>query len=269
MRPRIGLNTSVIMPDGAPATKLRSQCNLTYVDAIVAAGGLPLLIPPYADPQLIDEILGELDGFCFIGGPDYHPEAYGGHRPRPSDELLHPRRHQFDLLLAERVLQQTQMPVLGICGGHQLLGITGGGALVQDIETEWHPVADPLLPHALSTRSAGAGEPSGFQHEVRIEAGCRLARIIGATTVQTNSYHHQALRPDRLGDQLRACAWSEDGIIEAVEGLEDDRFLLGVQWHPELHPGERAHEALFAALVDASHDRRRAAVDLPLGQVAD
>lgn len=148
--PFIGLNMSVQPPAGDDPGEAIAP--LAYVDAIAGAGGIPICIPPYQDYRQIREIITLLQGFLFIGGADYRPEHYGGH-PQPEEELMHPRRDHFDIALAGIILEETDLPVLGICGGCQLLAIARGGVLVQDIGTEWHPREGGLpLPHSRKDR---------------------------------------------------------------------------------------------------------------------
>src|SRR5262245_45334133 len=133
-RPVIGLNMAVM--EGDQPLRAKAVCHVHYLDAVVAAGGLPLLIPPLKDLALLPEMLSRVDGMVFIGGHDYDPAAYGG-RPQPAEQLVGPRRHRFDLRLATHVLERTALPVLGVCGGQQLLNIARGGGLVQDIASDW------------------------------------------------------------------------------------------------------------------------------------
>jgi putative glutamine amidotransferase len=148
--PFIGVNMSIRPPSGDDPGK--ALVPLAYIDAIEGAGGIPLCIPPYQDHRQIREIIPFLNGFLFIGGADYRPEHYGGH-PQPEEELMHPRRDHFDIALARIILEETDLPVLGICGGCQLLTIARGGALVQDIGTEWRPREGGLpLPHSRKDR---------------------------------------------------------------------------------------------------------------------
>jgi len=249
-RPGIGLNVTLIeMEDPLRA---KAACFLHYIDAIVAAGGVPVMIPPYEDSAALDRALEIVDGFCFVGGPDYDPKAYGGHAQTP-DQLVHPRRHRFDLLLAERVFARASLPVLGVCGGQQLLNIALGGALVQDITNEWSPAkGSPTLVHAASERVGTPFADNQFRHEVLIASSSRLARIVGSERLITNSYHHQAVDPQRIGRGLIATAWTADGVIEAVESADGRRFVLGVQWHPERLQNEESQRQIFSALVNAA-----------------
>jgi putative glutamine amidotransferase len=253
MRPLIGLNTTIIEPE-SPLTA-KAVCHLKYIDAVLGSGGIPIIIPPYTDASMLDAALALLDGFCLIGGPDYDPAYYGGH-PQDPKELMAPRRHNFDIMLGERLLKKSSKPVLGVCGGHQLISIIHGGKLVQDVRAEWKPTdqqATTLL-HATIYREEGQKNET-YQHEIKITPESRLAKIVGAKKIMTNSYHHQAVDPKHVGAGLRATAWAPDGIIEAIEST-DDRFLLGVQWHPERqvldHP---EHKAIFDALVTAAKNK--------------
>jgi putative glutamine amidotransferase len=251
MRPLIGLNTSLIDMDDP--LKAKAVCHFKYIDAVAAAGGIPIVVPPFTDRSMLDPILSKLDGFCLIGGPDYDPAHYSGHAQPPS-EIMHARRHQFDLWLAEHLLEKTQKPVLGVCGGHQLINISRGGALVQDIRSEWKPTVAQActLQHADSERKGTPHEGNAYRHQVKLTPGSRIAKIAGAVKILTNSYHHQSVPPDRIGKGLIATGWTSDGVIEALETTEADRFILGVQWHPERQTDEAQHLAIFAALIDAA-----------------
>jgi len=250
-RPLIGLNTSLMELEAPLSAK--AICHLKYIDAVAGAGGVPVVIPPYTDRSLLEDALRVLDGFCLIGGKDYDPAIYGGHSQAQS-ELLEPRRVTFDLWLAELLLKKTAKPVLGICGGHQLINIALGGALIQDVKSEWKPLdkqASTLL-HSSDERKGTPQADEVYRHEVRLGHTSLISQIIGSGKVVTNSYHHQAVDPKRIGDGLMASAWAPDGVIEAIELKQRDRFLLGVQWHPERQANEKEHNAIFEALVKAS-----------------
>lgn len=230
MRPRILVNCSLNDHEAATRTLM------AYCDPVHAAGGLPLIAPVFTDHDSISEALDAVAGVLLIGGPDYHPDAYDGH-PQPAGQLMDRRRHVADLLLAREVLRR-HMPVLGICGGHQLLVLARGGALVQDIPSDW--------PGAQAHTASGEFP---CQHPVAVIPGSRLHALIGST-VLVNSFHHQAARPGRTGGLL-VSATAPDGVIEALEdpGLP---FCLGVQWHPERLAATPASQALFEALVAAA-----------------
>jgi putative glutamine amidotransferase len=253
----IGLNMSLEMGNKYTGYDLRVPLN--YVDAITAAGGIPVCLPPVEDDASAASILSCLDGILFIGGDDYRPDHYGGH-PQPSNELMPERRDRFDIMLARRVLRDTNLPVLGICGGQQLICIAQGGSLIQDIKTEWPPPqGQAILPHSKTDRHGA--QKNRYRHPVRLEACSLIARIINMPAgemLPTNSSHHQAVDPNRPGLDLRATAWTADGIVEAIEPSPDSvwsrtgRFVLGVPWHPEQLQKEKPHRNLFAALVTAA-----------------
>lgn len=230
MRPRILVNCSLNDHEAATRTLV------AYCDPVHAAGGLPLISPACTDPDSIGEALDAVTGVLFIGGPDYHPDAYGG-QSQPSGQLMDRRRHDADLLLARETLRR-RLPVLGICGGLQLLVIARGGALVQDIPSSW--------PQAI----AHSGQDDGpCQHAIAVAPGSRLYALLGPS-LTVNSFHHQAARPDRCGG-LAIAATAPDGICEAVEDPAHP-CCLGVQWHPERLADMPASRALFAALVGAA-----------------
>ena len=254
MRPLIGLNTS--LSDMNDPLKAKALCHLKYIDAIAGAGGVPIVIPPYIERSMLEDVLPKLDGFCLIGGPDYDPIRYGGH-PQQPDEIMDARRNVFDLWLAAYLLENSSKPVLGICGGHQLINISLGGALIQDLRTEWKSADKQActLQHSDDERTGGTQAGNVYRHEVRVAPGSRMAAIVGGNTVLTNSYHHQAIDPARIGAGLKVTAWAPDGVIEAVEAGNNARFLLGIQWHPERQADEREHRAIFESLVAAAGGR--------------
>jgi putative glutamine amidotransferase len=226
MKPRIGLSPT-------PAThedRLVDQVNRSYVDAVVRAGGLPLILP-VLDPADADQVLQTVDGLLLTGGGDVEPLHYGA-TAVPEVHGIDPGRDAFELALVPAAAA-AGIPVLGICRGAQVLNVAMGGTLVQHLPD----VSD--RPHCLRDRS---GEPV---HDVGIEAGTRLAGLAGVDRLPVNSLHHQAV--DTLGSGLRAVAWADDGVVEAIEGVWSR--MLGVQWHPELLPGHPAHDGLFRWLV--------------------
>ena len=209
-----------------------------YCTAVRRAGGLPLLLPH--EPDLVEAYLDAIDGLIVTGGGfDIDPALFGA-------EIRHPtvttkdRRTAFELAAAQGALAR-DMPVLGICGGQQLLNVALGGTLIQHIPDE--------VPSALPHRQPNPRNEPG--HLVRILADTRLRRIAGADVLSVNSAHHQSVK--EVGSGLVVDAVAEDGVIE---GIEDPRrrFCLGVQWHPEfeLSAGDRL---IFCALVAAASGR--------------
>jgi putative glutamine amidotransferase len=231
-RPLIGLTLDAEQPGGYskyPWYALRQN----YVSAISAAGGLAVALPHEA--ELAAEYLDRLDALIVTGGAfDVDPALYGDAERHPT-VALKAARTSAELALLRGALARN-MPVLGICGGEQLLAVALGGSLIQHIPDS---VAE-ALPHEQSTSPYEPG------HSVKILPGTLLARIVGAETMQVNTSHHQAVR-----DAGRAVinAVAPDGVIEGIEDA-GRKFCLGVQWHPEylVDAGDnRIFEAFIAA----------------------
>jgi putative glutamine amidotransferase len=238
--PLIGITTSVTV-DRIPE---RACVNGTYIRAVQAAGGIPLLLTPHFTPEVQTALWQRLDGVVLTGGGDIEPAHYG--QPRhPAVADVSEARDELELALTRRAVAD-DIPLFAICRGMQVLNVALGGTLVQDIPSE-RPTA------LLHSQKAPRHEPT---HAVKVMGeGTRLGRVLGVLELQVNSMHHQAI--ERLGDGLREVAWAPDGIVEGVEMPGDDRFALGVQWHPEeLVERDQAARNLFAAVVDAARRRR-------------
>ncbi len=231
MRPVIGLSCDLAVREGRPRLELWS----TYPRAIELAGGTPLLLPATDNPGHMDEQLDLVDGLVLTGGKDYDPALYGAKR-HPKMRPVMAERQFYDLELARAAIRR-KVPLLAICGGHQLVNVVCGGDLIQH------------LPDAVEGGEMHDGKPGVLAHEVDIEPDSMLARLVKADGLQVDSTHHQAV--DRIGGGLHVAARSPDGVIEALEAR--GAFLLCVQWHPErLAADHRQHLALFEALVEAS-----------------
>jgi len=217
MKPLIGINLDIL--DGPPPIA-RVRCD--YFEAIVKAGGIPVLIPPMPNEDL-DEFLSHLGGLMLIGGLDYSPKLYGEDACQ-AVELIHHKREQFDLQLVRKAFQSRDLPFLGICAGCQALNIGLGGSLIQDIQME---LPDSAVHHVTPKDNGNGGV---HKHHIRLEEGSRLSSIYKIKALDVPSNHHQAVRT--LGQGLKAAARAEDGVIEAFED-PDRRFAVGVQWHPE------------------------------------
>jgi len=233
VRPLVGITTYAEPDVSWGAWRLPAALiPLSYVRAIDAAGGRPLLVPPVAEG--VDETLDALDGLLFSGGADVDPETYG-HEPHPETGGVRPERDRAELALLAAALER-DLPVLAVCRGSQLLNVARGGDLVQHLP---EVVGDEKHRHT----------PGVFaDHEVEVEPRSRLGAILGERT-PVKSHHHQGF--GRLGAGLVATAHAEDGTLEALED-PSRRFALGVLWHPE--EGEDA--ALFAALVEQARAYR-------------
>jgi gamma-glutamyl-gamma-aminobutyrate hydrolase PuuD len=239
-KPTIGLdcNLEVRRKEKRPRLELWHS----YTRSVERAGGVPVLLPIVVEPEDIDRQLDLIDGLVLTGGADLTPRLYGARRHRKT-RTMRRERQTYDLELARAAIRR-KLPILGICGGLQLVNVVCGGDLVQHV------------PDAVGPDDPHAG-PAGIEHEVRVEPGTRLACITGAERLTVNSYHHQAT--GRLGAGLRASARSPDGILEALEHKEDP-FVVCVQWHPERRTEDSpADLALFEALVEAAREGPEAA----------
>jgi putative glutamine amidotransferase len=205
-----------------------------YVESVVAAGGIPLLLPHH--PELIDDYVARIDGLLVIGGAfDVDPALFGA-TSRHETVVLKEGRTAFEIGITQRMLALGR-PILGICGGQQLLNVMLGGSLIQHIPDE---VENPL-PHEQPNPRTEPG------HDVIVTPGSLLHRITGQVRFPVNSAHHQAVLA--VGPGVLASAHAEDGVIEAVE-KRDAAFCLGVQWHPEYHISP-ADGLIFQAFLQA------------------
>jgi putative glutamine amidotransferase len=210
-----------------------------YTDAVLWAGGLPLMIPPVEDRSVIQAYLDQIEGVLLPGSPtDIDPAHYGAGRHEKLGRL-YPERDSTDFLLIDHA-EQKDLPLLGICFGIQSLNVYRGGTLVQDI---------PSLVARAEVHDRDNEDPDGpARHKVHLEEGSMIAGLAGKSEVEVNSYHHQAV--ERPGRHLRLAAVAPDGVIEALEDTRG-RFIVGVQWHPER--GWRDNplsKALFKSLVE-------------------
>ena len=216
------------------------------VEAVIGAGALPVLLPAGIPLEDIPELARSLDGFVFTGGGDLDPTLFGEESHEKVDGV-NPQRDAFELALMREVLAK-ELPLLAICRGMQTLNVVCGGNLFLDIASQ--------LPQAVKHDWWGNFERDKLVHTVMIEPQSKLCEFLMVTEAQTNSLHHQAVKEP--GEGLRAVAWAEDGVIEAIEHTEK-RFAIGVQWHPEWLQGQEPMRALYRAFVKAcqeDHARR-------------
>jgi len=214
--PLIGLTLDAEQPGGyskLPWYALRQN----YFASVARAGGLPIALPH--EPELAEAYLDEIDGLLVTGGAfDVDPALYGGGPAHPTVALKEGRT-AFELAMVQGALKR-DMPILGICGGEQLLAVALGGRLIQHIPDS--------IPNALAHEQPNPRTEPG--HTVEISEGTLLARLIGGTRMAVNSAHHQAVERPGAGSIVNAVA--PDGVIEGIESTTH-RFALGVQWHPE------------------------------------
>lgn len=232
--PRIGVTTYRERASFGVWDETADLLPATYADAVIAAGGVPLLLPPVDDRPdlraLADSVLNGLDGLVLSGGADVDPARYDAPR---EDETGpgRPDRDAWEIELVRCALER-DMPLLGVCRGMQVLAVALGGTLTQH------------LPDVVGNESHRPVVGVHGQHEVTLADGSRLAGIVGPRA-DVATYHHQSV--DRLPDAVEASGWTEDGTVEAFE-VCDATWAIGVQWHPEVHDGL----ALFSAFVKAS-----------------
>lgn len=239
--PLIGITSSRLTGGAWGVYSLGHFMDYTFSDysqAILHAGGAPIIIPAAQDPKSIEAILNSVEGLILSGGPDIHPRRYG-EEPLAGlgevDEALDRME-----LMAARLAIDKNLPVLGICRGIQVLNVALGGTLFQDIASQ---VPESLCHTPKTDKAVNT-------HTVRIEAGSRLNKIFGKRDIWVNGKHHQAVKDPAPG--LVVSARAKDGIIEALEHPERP-FVIGVQWHPEgTWEDDPYSKKLFHALVQAA-----------------
>lgn len=236
-RPRIGVTLDSEPPGGysrLPWYALRQN----YFEVVGRAGGLPFALPH--EPELASAYLDLIDGLIVTGGAfDIDPSFYGGGARHPT-VVTKDRRTAFEWAVTRGALER-DLPVLGICGGQQLLNVVLGGTLIQHIPD--------ALPDALAHEQPNPRTEAG--HDVEIAPGSLLHRIVGRTRMPVNSAHHQAA--ETVGSNVAVSATAPDGVIEAIEDPAR-RFCLGVQWHPEYLISE-GDGAILARFVEAASER--------------
>ena len=224
----------------APGRPALVHMNAAYTSALEAAGLVPLLVPPLADLTNVSAILDVVDGLVLTGGEDIDPSCYGA-TPHPKLGPVVPERDATEIALT-RAARERGTPLLAICRGIQIANVALGGTLVQDLPSE----RPSEVTHGASDERT---------HEVRLQAGSRLATVFGDPCIRVNSTHHQAIGD--LANAFRATGLAPDGVVEGVESADDAWWMLGVQWHPEelTQTPEPWDRALFAAF--AEHVSRR------------
>ncbi len=215
--PLIGVSGSI------DAEETRHFILRDYLTAVIAAGGVPVLLSPDMEGDMLEDCLARLDGLLMAGGNDVSPALFG----EPPVEALgevNPLRDGFEMRLV-RLAAARLMPVLGICRGVQAMAAALGGSLWQDLPSQYRTAdGNPPIAHRQTSPGRYAS------HTVSVLPGTLLARLTGgAETLRVNSFHHQAVK---VPGSLRVCALAPDGVIEAVEDASLP-FFLGVQWHPE------------------------------------
>lgn len=215
----------------------RYQLNYTYVRSILNAGGRPVPLPFH--DGLEEGLPDWIDGLLLTGGNDPDPVSWGEEWHEACIRVDCEREKHERRLLIEA--ERKGLPVLAICFGTQLMNVARGGSLIQHL---------PDHPERLEHRK---DETWSRRHPVEILSGSQLAEVCGPAALEVNTNHHQGL--GRVGEGLTVSATAPDGTIEAIED-PTKRLWLGVQWHPERHPDEPRHQALFRRLVEESQTPR-------------
>ena len=203
---------------GDDAQAVKVGCDSNYVEAVIRAGGVPLLLPPHGGKEAVRTSLGLAHGLLLTGGGDIHSLVYGA-EPHPKSYDQDPTRDATELLAADFALKRG-VPLLGVSRGCQLINVACGGTLVQHIPAQGEVVV----------KHDSKGMAGLLLHTVEIAAPSRLQQIFGVSEMAVNSFHHQAV--DKLGEGLTVTARARDGVIEAIEAT-GERPVLGVQFHPE------------------------------------
>jgi putative glutamine amidotransferase len=210
VRPLIGISSY-----GRAGERQTFSVPCEYVDAVRVAGGVPIVLPPVEGETAGLDVVA---GLILPGGGDVDPAHYGGDR-HDANYGISQERDRFELALARAAIVRPSLPLLCVCRGMQLVNVALGGDLIAHIPDQFGTSVVHRAPQLKAV-----------PHDVRLDPQSRLARVLGETELTVQSVHHQAV--GRLGDGLRAVAWSEDGLVEAVES-DRHGFLIGVQWHPE------------------------------------
>ncbi|MEA3500394.1 MAG: gamma-glutamyl-gamma-aminobutyrate hydrolase family protein [Candidatus Marinimicrobia bacterium] len=221
-KPIIGINMDCTIK----GDRLWYRIPENYINSIVEAGGVPRLFPIYYNEKFISEQINECNGFLFMGGGDYPAKYYEMESDSNEDPMLK-QRADYDIKIANMVLN-TKLPVLGICGGCQLINIVNGGKMILNIE--------------------GHGRGKDVYHSVNIVKDGILKDLFKKNKLRINSGHHQSIDQNFISKKLKITAMTDDGIVEAIEGI-NERFLLGLQWHPERSDDEEQRKIIFNRFI--------------------
>lgn len=242
MKPLIGITCSMglgiysMTMENLPQEQHR--LNDTYMKAIARAGGIPVVLPVYDDLSLVKDAVDRLDGVLLSGGGDLDPTLYS-RRPNAHLGSVSPRRDAAELAIAQYVIRETDKPLLGICRGVQVMNVAMGGSLYIDLPDEGK------LAHSLTMYPRYQ-----VTHDIDVAENTHLARAMGAGANRVNSFHHEAVK--ELAEGFVASAVSvPDDVIEAIE-LPGERFVVGVQWHPEELTAREEARQLFENFVAAA-----------------
>ncbi|HGY89710.1 MAG TPA: gamma-glutamyl-gamma-aminobutyrate hydrolase family protein [Planctomycetes bacterium] len=238
-RPVIGVSSRKIYFTHNDRPYPRFGVSMHYVQAVEAAGGVPMILPLTQNSDVLVQLLDVCDGLLLTGGFDIDPSWYG-EEPHRRIEQINPLRDVTEMILTREALSR-DMPTFGICRGMQVLNVAAGGTLIQDIESQ---MGDETLLHFQKLTEE---YPS---HSIEIMENSWLHHLVGETKVRVNSYHHQCVKEPAPGFHVTAKA--PDGVAEAMAS-EKHTFARAVQWHPELtFTNLDFNLALFRSHVEAA-----------------
>lgn len=236
-KPIIGISGSILVDEGGmfPGYR-RAYVNEDYVNAVLVNGGIPIIVPMNQDEEVIEQQINQIDGLILSGGHDVSPEYYK-EEPLQKLGMTLSERDCFDFLLLKKA-KEKNIPILGICRGSQIINVYHGGNLYQDLSYR-----------EGKTFKHWQGHDSDIvTHSVIINNNSQLYKMIGARELMVNSFHHQLIK--EVPSNFTIAANAKDGVIEAIEAM-DYRFLVGVQWHPEmLHKSETMMNGIFKKLIE-------------------
>jgi len=239
MKPVIGCTTYRKTADQNPPLEVIGLMP-SYLEAIAAAGGIPLMIPLGLSEADLCTIMNRIDGLLLPGGGDIDPRRYGGNTAIPTLYDINPVRDETEIFLTRQAVQ-TEKPLLAICRGNQVFNVALGGTLWEDIAS--------LMPEAIRHDYYRQFPRNHTPHDVHLTTGTKLAQLMELDNLPVNSLHHQGIR--QLAKELTAAATAPDGLIEAIE-LTGHPFAIGVQWHPEnLVHNDARMQRLFSAFVES------------------
>jgi putative glutamine amidotransferase len=242
MKPLIGITAGEIKNKLYPwGPIVYGQCH-TYVDAVIRAGGVPVILPITDDFSVLRALSDKLDALLLSGGNDINPTLYG-EDPYETTIDMSDLRDRTEVFLLQESLKRNK-PILGICRGMQLLNVVCGGSLYQDIKHD--------IPEASNHRSSLEAEDyKSLSHGIKFKPESKISKALDAEFIKANSLHHQTVK--ELGKDLIAVGWSEDGLIEAIE-MTNEQFVIGIQAHPEAleNDVEPEWQKLFTAFIAAT-----------------
>ncbi len=235
-KPRIGITMRIELSTD------RFYLSRHYSEAVEAAGGAPFHLSLIPRHEYIQEAVEQLDGILLPGSDsDVDPLRYG-REPHPALGHVHPLKDETDLMVIDAA-EKMGVPIFGICFGMQVLNVSRGGTLIQDIASQ---VGDAIKHEQGTPRDRAS-------HRVSLLPGSMVSTMATSDSALVNSHHHQAI--ETLGQNLVGTAWASDGLIEAFEDPRSDRFVMGVQWHPELGwERDRFSQSLFELFVERAID---------------